>query len=83
MVFGIDQNEFFITDYRNNDDVIDPILAPKLEELIKMKEWIKSNCNSGFNLRLLLEDSKSVYRDGEKLTLFPDGTLSNTWCNNL
>jgi hypothetical protein len=30
---------------------------------------------------LLLEDSKVDYEVGDKLTLFPNGVLSNKWCS--
>lgn len=60
---------------RGTDDKLDLILSPSNEELDKMSEWAEGN-----GVRLLRENSRIVYETGKKLTLFPDGTLSNTWC---
>jgi len=62
---------------RTIDDVVDTESSPCEDELLKMREWASRNNK----VRLLLEDSKIVYDDGEKLTLFPNGVLSNSWCN--
>jgi len=60
---------------RGMDDKLDLDLSPSNEELDKMSEWAEEN-----GVRLLREKSRIVYETGKKLTLFPDGTLSNTWC---
>ncbi|MFA5258830.1 MAG: radical SAM protein [Candidatus Pacearchaeota archaeon] len=64
---------------RTLDDKIDSEKSPSEEELDKIEEWIQKSGNT--NIRLLREKSKVAYQTGQKLTLFPDGTLSNTWCN--
>lgn len=66
---------------RGNDDKVNPALSPLEEELNKMEDWVEANRDSNFKIRLLREKNRFVYQTGQKLTLFPDGTLSNTWCN--
>lgn len=65
---------------RDKNDEVDSKLSPLENELDKMEDWIE-NQDSSFKIRLLREKSKIAYQTGQKLTLFPDGTLSNTWCN--
>jgi MoaA/NifB/PqqE/SkfB family radical SAM enzyme len=65
---------------RNLDDKVDVNLSPSNKELNKMQEWIKQNNKENY-VRLLREDSKVAYKESRKLTLFPNGVLSNTWCN--
>ena len=66
---------------RNAQDNVDPELAPPQNELELMGKWVEEQGkNSG--IRLLGEGNRVVYETGQKLTLFPDGTLSNTWCNH-
>ncbi len=65
---------------RTLDDKIDTACAPPESEMDAMASWIRKN-----NLkmvRLLREKDKIVYHTGQKLTLFPDGTLSHTWCSH-
>jgi MoaA/NifB/PqqE/SkfB family radical SAM enzyme len=64
---------------RNMDDKVDTGLSPPTEELDKIEEWIKNHTE--YSARLLRENSRIVYQTGQKLTLFPNGKLSNTWCN--
>ncbi|RME55342.1 radical SAM protein [Candidatus Woesearchaeota archaeon] len=64
---------------RNDKDEPDTELSPLESELDKMSEWAK---NQGPEIRLLREKHMEVYQKSEKLTLFPDGTLSNTWCGS-
>ena len=66
---------------RNSDDKKDLSLSPLEEELDKMSEWVEKNQEPNFRLRLLNEKSRVVYQAGQKLTLFPDGKLSSSWCN--
>ena len=66
---------------RNHQDKIDKKLSPLEQELDKIEAWIEKNLDSESRVRLLREKSKIAYQTGQKLTLFPDGTLSNTWCN--
>ena len=65
---------------RNNDDKVDTILSPLEEELDRMERWVEDQ-SPELGIKLLREKSKLAYQTGQKLTLFPDGTLSNTWCN--
>jgi wyosine [tRNA(Phe)-imidazoG37] synthetase (radical SAM superfamily) len=62
---------------RDLNDKPDKNLSPLETELNEMEEYIKDNPK----IVLLREKSKIAYQTGQKLTLFPDGTLSNTWCN--
>ncbi len=67
---------------RNSQDQVDKKLCPDKKELEKIAKWIK-NQNLDNYIRLLIgQESRKTYKSGQKLTLFPDGTLSNTWCNN-
>jgi MoaA/NifB/PqqE/SkfB family radical SAM enzyme len=66
---------------RTLDDKVNVELAPIKSELDKMNIWVKENSNSNFLIRLLMEENQELYKKGKKLTLFPDGTLSSTWCN--
>lgn len=61
---------------RGMDDKLDLILGPINEELDKMGEWAEKN-----GVRLLREKNRIDYETGKKLILFPDGTLSSTWCS--
>ncbi|MFA5797535.1 MAG: hypothetical protein WC916_05910 [Candidatus Woesearchaeota archaeon] len=64
---------------RTLEDKIDSARAPLKSEMDSMALWIRKN---NFNtVKLLREENKIVYNTGQKLTLFPDGTLSNSWCN--
>jgi MoaA/NifB/PqqE/SkfB family radical SAM enzyme len=67
---------------RNIYDRLDPELSPIESELDNIEEWVEGNQDLRCKVRLLREKSKISYQTGQKLTLFPDGTLSNTWCNN-
>ncbi len=66
---------------RGLDDQIDHKFSPLEEELDKMEEWIENNYDPECKIRLLREKNRVLYATGKKLTLFPDGTLSGTWCN--
>jgi len=65
---------------RNEMDILDITLAPQEKELDEMRKWIEVNNKK--NVVLHREKDQLLYKKNEKLTLFPDGTLSNTWCNN-
>jgi len=64
---------------RDRNDQIDRNLSPLEEELDKMEDYIEKE---GSKVRLLRENHRGVYTSGSKLTLFPDGTLSSSWCNH-
>ncbi len=66
---------------RNDEDQVDLELSPSANELDKMANWVDENQDPNCRIRLLRERDKIAYETGQKLTLFPDGTLSNTWCN--
>ncbi|MBI4980510.1 radical SAM protein [Candidatus Woesearchaeota archaeon] len=66
---------------RGADDKVDSRLSPLESELDKIENWVENNQGDGFIVKLLTEKSRIMYQTGQKLTLFPDGTLSNTWCN--
>jgi len=66
---------------RTLDDKVDTELSLPTEELEQMEIWAKRNFDSK-KVRLLLEKSKVAYKTGQKLALFPDGTLSSSWCNH-
>lgn len=66
---------------RNIDDKLDTELSPPSSELDRMEEWAERNNNPKCHITLLGEKSRVVYETGQKLTLFPDGTLSNSWCS--
>jgi MoaA/NifB/PqqE/SkfB family radical SAM enzyme len=65
---------------RGDDDKINIRLAPSQVELEKIERWVVDQ-GERFGIRLLTEKNRDAYEKGEKLTLFPDGTLSNSWCN--
>jgi molybdenum cofactor biosynthesis enzyme MoaA len=62
---------------RNQEDKVDQDLSLPEKELDKIQAWVESQDGS---VRLLREGYRKVYEQGEKLTLFPDGKLSNSWC---
>lgn len=66
---------------RNSEDKPDLKLAPLEEEITKMVDWAKEHETSDCRLRVLGESSRISYQTGQKLTLFPDGSLSSSWCN--
>lgn len=63
---------------RGLDDKVDPLLSPAEEELDRMEAIAMA---AGYDVRVLREASHAAYAAGEKLTLFPDGTLSARWCS--
>lgn len=66
---------------RNLDDKMDLKLAPLEEELDKMESWAQKQETPNCRLRVLRENTRTAYRTGRKLTLFPNNTLSTSWCN--
>lgn len=61
---------------RTMDDDLNTKLAPCEKELDEMEAWAKGS--NDFTVRVLR--SRKVYQVGDKLTLFQNGILSNTWC---
>lgn len=67
---------------RGEDDKVDLALSPPLAEMNKMKIWIAQNNRSGFKVKLSSGQDSAVNEAGQKLTLFPNGKLLDTWCNS-
>lgn len=65
---------------RSLDDKVDYSNSPSKEEFNKMRSWVDGR-DSKIKIRLLGEENKVNYETGKKLTLFPNGVLSNSWCN--
>ena len=66
---------------RGQDDRPDLALAPSPEEIARIREWVREH-GVAYKTTLLGEETCIQYHSGQKLTLFPDGTLSSTWCNH-
>ena len=66
---------------KNADDKIDKKLSPPSTTMDEIEEWVEKNTESKFKIRLLREKIGCACQS-KKLTLFPDGTLTNTWCNS-
>ena len=67
---------------RNENDEVDAEMAPSKEELSKISAWIEKDNHYGFEVKLLGDETHALYAENKKLTLFPDNTLSNSWCNH-
>ncbi|MBT3298025.1 radical SAM protein [archaeon] len=65
---------------RNDNDVVDDELSPSEYELNKMDVWAAEQNNSNNRIRLLRKSNDQKYQTGQKVTLFPDRTLSSSWC---
>lgn len=65
---------------RNEDDVTDEIFGPSEYELDKMSHWAVEQNTAENRIRLLRKNNDVKYQTGQKVTLFPDGTLSSSWC---
>ena len=63
---------------RNLEDLIDSELAPQEADLDRIGNWIERT-DIGQKVRLIREEYDD--KRGLKLTLFPDGTLSDSWCS--
>ena len=63
---------------RDEQDQINPFMAPPPEEIKRMKAWVDSGKS---RIYVRMPTSRKGYEKGQKLTLFPDGTLSSSWCN--
>lgn len=59
---------------RGMDDEVDRMLAPSDCELDRMDSWTKWKA-----LPVKVQRSRDAYKNGDKMTLFPDGTLSSKW----
>lgn len=62
------------------DDKIDLELSPDQTEMKKMKEWADKNGKER-SVRMIYQEEPIHYKINNKLTLFPDGSLANNWCN--
>jgi molybdenum cofactor biosynthesis enzyme MoaA len=66
---------------RGMDDKIDLEESLSEVEIGKIRDWIKQNQSFKCPVRFLGEENQTKYETGEKLTLFQNGKLSNSWCN--
>lgn len=66
---------------RNLKDRVDSELSPLESELDRMEEWIMSDQHLDDRIRLLRENSE--HNPKKKYILFPDRSLTDTWCNSL
>jgi MoaA/NifB/PqqE/SkfB family radical SAM enzyme len=62
---------------RDNQDQVDKNLSHLEEELEKMDVWVENKPS----IRLMNGKNRISYETSDKLTLFQNGLLSNTWCN--
>ncbi len=62
---------------RDKKDEYDVHNAPLISEIQRMREWAKHDGT----IQVQTEEHHELYKNRKKLGLFPDGTLSNTWCN--
>lgn len=62
---------------RDEKDEYDVINAPSMSEIEKMREWAKDD----WTIQVQTEEHHKLYKNKQKLGLFPDGKLSNDWCN--
>ena len=60
-------------------DTIHPTEGPSKIELEKMRQWTKT-VDLGIPILVHRDSSNDYYNENKKLTLFSDGTLSNSWC---
>lgn len=65
---------------RNEQDEIDETLSPPKAEMDIMRKWATNDCVFPFCPVRFPSESREDYKSGDKLTLFPDGTLSSSWC---
>jgi MoaA/NifB/PqqE/SkfB family radical SAM enzyme len=63
---------------RDANDQVDTRYAPPSSELDRMEAWA-AYASWKFPIKVYREERRG-YQEGDKLTLFPDGTLSNNWC---
>lgn len=66
---------------RDMQDNIDKKRSLDEIELQKIKRWVRKQNSEKYITILTEQESRKRYQKGEKLTLFPNGKLSNTWCN--
>jgi MoaA/NifB/PqqE/SkfB family radical SAM enzyme len=67
---------------RNKEDNLDYREGPSKKQLDYMDSFVISGGFRYFPVRILGEENSEKYKKGEKLTLFPDKSLSNKWCNH-
>ena len=58
----------------------DKVLSPDSSELDKIDSWLLHS-SPYINIKMLRQDSNVYYKNTKKLTLFPDGSLTDSWCN--
>ncbi|MBU1975157.1 MAG: radical SAM protein [Nanoarchaeota archaeon] len=63
---------------RDEKDEYDILNAPSMSEIQEMREWAKNDRT----IQVQTEEHHELYKNKKKLGLFPDGSLSNSWCNH-
>ena len=66
---------------RDQNDNVDLENSPLESELDKMEKFIEENKFNNFDIKIMRGQNQVLYQTKQKLTLFPSGILSNTWCN--
>lgn len=66
---------------RGMNDEVDLEKSPSKIELDKIEKWIQGYDKYVGKVKLDVDGNRKQYYSGSKLTLFPDGTLTNKWCN--
>lgn len=66
---------------RDEQDKLDLKLAPEEIELDEMEKLISFDESLFGKVSIYREKDHLKYKENKKLTLFPNGVLSNTWCN--
>jgi molybdenum cofactor biosynthesis enzyme MoaA len=65
---------------RDEEDRLNPELSPEKRELEKIENLIAMDKNLSGKVNIHREEDQLKYKENKKLTLFPNGVLSNTWC---
>lgn len=65
---------------RDNNDQLDKNLALDKNVLNKICSYFEESLFKE-RVKIYNEKDRSLYEKGHKLTLFPDGRLTNSWCN--
>lgn len=74
--YGVDNLAAWpVRDEKDNYDIIN---APPMSEIQRMREWATDD----ETIQVQTEEHHELYRNKEKLGLFPDGKLSSDWCKN-
>lgn len=61
---------------RDENDNYDIVNAPSIDEIEKMRKWASNDTS----IVVQTEEHHKMYENKEKLGLFPNGNISNKWC---